>query len=67
MIKVTMTTVNVFKDRASYLVWKRAMQANFSIVDFAELEKDGKHIIKSGTNEDGSETLYTYREVANGR
>lgn len=64
MITVTLTTVNVFKDYESYLVWKLAMQKNHSIVDFVALEKDGNLLIQSGTSEDGSETLYTYKESA---
>ena len=63
-IVVTIETTNVFKDTASYLLWKRAMQASGSIVDFEALEANGNHIIKSGTVEDGSWTEYTYKENA---
>jgi hypothetical protein len=61
-IVVTIETTNTFKDIKSYLLWKRAMQASGSIVDFEALEATGTHIIKSGTVEDGSWSEYGYKE-----
>jgi hypothetical protein len=63
MIKVTLHTENVFKNRASYLKWKRVMQQYNSIVDFDLLEKNGDYQISTGDKKDGSVSDYKYEVV----
>jgi hypothetical protein len=52
------TTVNVFKDDASWQQYKAAMQANLSIVDFGKLEGTGEYLIDSGDEQDGAHSVY---------
>lgn len=59
------TTINVFKDDASWQEYRKAMHDRLgSIVDFEELESTGKYLIQSGGEEDGSESYYTLEELA---
>lgn len=62
MIEVILHTKNVFKDRESYLEWKRAMIASGSIVDFDALENKGEYYISSGDVVDGSITMYKFED-----